>query len=389
MLFSLLVAFMVTPWASVRLLNREAEIAHGGEGWTTRLYRRAMSGLLHRPPVRYGFLGLVVFLLLASASLVAFRFVQVKMLPFDNKSEFQVVIDMPEGTTLEQTAAATRAIGDYVRTVPEVTNYEQYVGTASPYNFNGLVRHYFLRRGPGVADIQVRLALTLARLGDAAASLDLARTAETNGREHLRLMVRYLPERQALDYASSRPSALDLLIALVDVSRPASTMAMDAVVRNRALVLDEMANRHRGAYDAHDLQTAPLMATLTAARQRLANVVVRGPVPDRSSQYLALVESARLEKERLEGEFFIAAQDFAGPARERVAGAGDPRVEQHAQACAARVFQFSQVGNQLRVSVAKFRCQRILQFGRRQCVQRAVHRHHLHIAIRLRREFHH
>ena len=162
---------------------------------------------------------------------------------------------------------------------------------------------------PLVADIQVRLALTLARLGDAAASLALARTAETNGREHLRLMVRYLPERQALEYASSRPSALDLLIALVDVSRPASTIAMDAVVRNRALVLDEMASRHRGAYDADDLQTAPLLTTLTAARQRLANVVVRGPVLDRSHQYLALVESARLEKERLERE--LAAQSAA------------------------------------------------------------------------------
>ena len=79
------------------------------------------------------------------------------MLPFDNKSEFQVIVDMPEGSTLEQTAAVTREISDYVRTVPEVTDYQMYVGTASPYNFNGLVRHYFLRRGPNVADIQVNL----------------------------------------------------------------------------------------------------------------------------------------------------------------------------------------------------------------------------------------
>jgi multidrug efflux pump subunit AcrB len=79
------------------------------------------------------------------------------MLPFDNKSEFQVIVDMPEGSTLEQTAAVTREISDYVRTVPEVIDYQMYVGTASPYNFNGLVRHYFLRRGPNVADIQVNL----------------------------------------------------------------------------------------------------------------------------------------------------------------------------------------------------------------------------------------
>ncbi|MFN8002669.1 MAG: efflux RND transporter permease subunit [Acidobacteriota bacterium] len=80
-----------------------------------------------------------------------------KMLPFDNKSEFQVIIDTPEGTPLEQTAAVTREIAETLRTVPEVVNYQMYVGTASPYNFNGLVRHYFMRRGPNVADIQVNL----------------------------------------------------------------------------------------------------------------------------------------------------------------------------------------------------------------------------------------
>ena len=90
-------------------------------------------------------------------SLVYFKYVTVKMLPFDNKSEFQVIIDMPEGTTLEQTARVARQMGSYLSSVPEVTDYETYVGTASPYNFNGLVRHYYLRRGPTVADIQVNL----------------------------------------------------------------------------------------------------------------------------------------------------------------------------------------------------------------------------------------
>jgi multidrug efflux pump subunit AcrB len=159
MLFSLLVAFVVTPWAGVRLLRRESPAAgHEPEGWTTRFYRQAMGRLLHRPAWRYGFLLLVVLLLLGSASLVAVKFVKVKMLPFDNKSEFQVVIDMPDGSTLEQTAAATREIGDALASVPEVVNYQMYAGTSSPYNFNGLVRHYFLRRGPDVADIQVNLA---------------------------------------------------------------------------------------------------------------------------------------------------------------------------------------------------------------------------------------
>ncbi|HEX9192094.1 MAG TPA: efflux RND transporter permease subunit, partial [Candidatus Deferrimicrobiaceae bacterium] len=160
MLFSLLVAFVVTPWASARLLARgkgEGEGEHGKEGRATVLYRQAMDRLLHRPVWRYGFLLLVGLLLLGAASLVALKWVKVKMLPFDNKSEFQVVIDMPEGTTLEETAAVTRQIGAALSGVPEVVNYQMYVGTASPYNFNGLVRHYFLRRGANVADIQVNL----------------------------------------------------------------------------------------------------------------------------------------------------------------------------------------------------------------------------------------
>lgn len=161
MIFSLLVAFFVTPWASLKLLKREGKHGHSNEGQSegraTRLYRRVMGRLIHVPVWRYGFLLSVVVLLLGSLSLVALKLVRVKMLPFDNKSEFQIIIDTPEGTTLEETAALTREIGDYVRTVPEVTDYQMYVGTAAPYNFNGLVRHYYLRRGPNVADIQVNL----------------------------------------------------------------------------------------------------------------------------------------------------------------------------------------------------------------------------------------
>ena len=158
MIFSLLVAFIVTPWASLRLLKRHNKHeSKSKEGWTTRIYRRFMGRLIHEARWRYSFLVLVALLLLVSFSLVALKLVRVKMLPFDNKSEFQVIVDLPEGSTLEQTAAVTREISDYVRTVPEVTDYQMYIGTASPYNFNGLVRHYFLRRGPNVADIQVNL----------------------------------------------------------------------------------------------------------------------------------------------------------------------------------------------------------------------------------------
>lgn len=161
MLFSLLVAFIVTPWASMRLLRGRKET--GGEDhskkddWSVRLYRRLMGPLLHHPVMRWSFLLGVVLLLMASVTLIAIGWVKVKMLPFDNKSEFQVIIDMPESATLEDTSRAALEMAGYLKTVNEVTNYEVYAGTAAPFNFNGLVRHYYLRRGPHVADIQVNL----------------------------------------------------------------------------------------------------------------------------------------------------------------------------------------------------------------------------------------
>lgn len=166
MIFSLIVAFVVTPWASLRLLKREKISEKSGgdewsgenESWSTRIYRKMMKPLILNPVYRWGFLGSVSFLLLAALSLFAFRAVTVKMLPFDNKSEFQVIIDMPEGVTLEQTAAVAREIALQVAEEPDVVNYQMYVGTAAPYNFNGLVRHYFLRREPFHASIQVNLS---------------------------------------------------------------------------------------------------------------------------------------------------------------------------------------------------------------------------------------
>ncbi len=156
--FSLLVAFIVTPWAAVRILKPHASAsADEQEDVFTRFYRRVMNPLLHQPVVRYSFLGAVVVMLGGSMVLVSTGWVKVKMLPFDNKSEFQVIIDMPAGTTLETTAKVAREMGDATLGQPEVTSVQVYTGTASPYNFNGLVRHYYLRRGANVADIQVNL----------------------------------------------------------------------------------------------------------------------------------------------------------------------------------------------------------------------------------------
>jgi multidrug efflux pump subunit AcrB len=160
MLFSLVVAFVVSPWSAMRLLHHYADRAgdeHEIEGWTTKLYRRIMNPLLESTSRRWMFLGGVVVLLLLAGSLVAFKLVKVKMLPFDNKSEFQVIVDMPNGTPLEQTTRVAQELGQYLGKQPEVVNYQIYSGTSGPYNFNGLVRHYFLRRGANQADIQVNL----------------------------------------------------------------------------------------------------------------------------------------------------------------------------------------------------------------------------------------
>jgi multidrug efflux pump subunit AcrB len=131
-----------------------------------------MNPLIQNSGRRWFFLAGVVVLLLMAVAFVPLKWVQVKMLPFDNKSEFQVIIDMPDGTPLEQTTRVAQALGSYLGQQPEVINYQIYAGTSGPYNFNGLVRHYFLRRQPNQADIQVNL---LSRHDRKAQSHEIAR----------------------------------------------------------------------------------------------------------------------------------------------------------------------------------------------------------------------
>ncbi|MFP5226868.1 MAG: efflux RND transporter permease subunit [Acidobacteriota bacterium] len=162
MLFSLAVAFVVSPWAALRLLGRKHlagahTLTPEKEGWLVRFYRRVMHPLLYSTRKRWIFLGVVVTLLLLACLLVPMKAVLVKMLPFDNKSEFQVIVNMPDGTPLEQTTRVAQALGAYLSGQQEVENYQIYSGTSGPFNFNGLVRHYYLRRQPNQADIQVNL----------------------------------------------------------------------------------------------------------------------------------------------------------------------------------------------------------------------------------------
>ncbi len=157
MVFSLIVAFIVTPWAAIRLLKMSAPHGQQTEDLFTRIYRRVMNPLIAHRSRRLVFLAGLAAMLLAAMALVPVGLVRVKMLPFDNKSEFQVVINMPEGTALEETARVTAALATAALEDTDVVNVQHYVGTAAPYNFNGLVRHYFLRRGPHFADLQVNL----------------------------------------------------------------------------------------------------------------------------------------------------------------------------------------------------------------------------------------
>ncbi len=170
MILSLFVALTITPYLGyIFLREKEKPARRGGKGKAPkeekplestliyRIYSKLETPLIENKKTRWLFLGVTVLLLLGSVAMFFTKSVAVKMLPFDNKNEMQVVIDMPEGTTLERTAVVAREIGQYLSTQPLVVNYQNYVGTSAPITFNGLVRHYDLRGGSNMADIQVNL----------------------------------------------------------------------------------------------------------------------------------------------------------------------------------------------------------------------------------------
>ena len=167
MLLSLAIAFVITPWLAGMWMKPLTGHAHDAAGGHTGLSAKLeplfekvfkplldpQSGGRNRKLLGLGIAGLIALSLVLPAT----GLVMLKMLPFDDKSEFQVVVDMPAGTPLEKTAAVMRELGGHLATVPEVTHYQAYVGTASPINFNGLVRQYYLRAGAELGDIQVNL----------------------------------------------------------------------------------------------------------------------------------------------------------------------------------------------------------------------------------------
>jgi multidrug efflux pump subunit AcrB len=242
MLFSLFVAFMVTPWAAVRVLawGRGNDHATGDphehqEDRTTRLYRKWMGRLVESRKRSLIFFGVVAFALIGSMALVSIGWVKVKMLPFDNKNEFQVIINMPEGSSLERTVEASREIAQAISQEPEVTNYQIYAGTSSPFNFNGLVRHYFLRRGEHVADIQVNL---LGKGDRSAQSHDIARRVRPKVHE----IAQRFSARVAVAEVPPGPPVLQTLVAEIygptDSSRVQLARAVKQVFDSTPGVVD-------------------------------------------------------------------------------------------------------------------------------------------------------
>ncbi|UPS91320.1 efflux RND transporter permease subunit [Bizionia sp. M204] len=164
MILSLFVALTITPYLGLIFLRekdkqgaKQKEEKPLEETLIYRIYNKFERPLLESKTKRYIFLGGTFAVLMGTMALFFTNSVAVKMLPFDNKNEFQVVIDMPEGTTLERTGVVAQEISQYLSTRPEVVNYQNYIGTSAPITFNGLVRHYDLRGGSNMADIQVNL----------------------------------------------------------------------------------------------------------------------------------------------------------------------------------------------------------------------------------------
>ncbi|MFW6083608.1 MAG: efflux RND transporter permease subunit [Gemmatimonadota bacterium] len=263
MSFSLLVALVIAPWLAFRLLSKRGATAGpagpGGEGAhgetepgyalertrMYRAYRAVMEPLLDSPGRLRWLLGGVGALLLAAVALFPLRIVTVKMLPFDDKNEMQIIMDLPEGTSLERTSAAARAVTRSLEAVPEVVEAQVYVGTAAPFNFNGLIRHYYLRGGPNVADIQVNLTSK----GDRSAqSHDVAR--------RLRPIVQEVAARSGDDVSAKVvevPPGPPVLSTLVAEVYGESVEAQHRVARE----VRELFASHPGVVDVDWSLTAP------------------------------------------------------------------------------------------------------------------------------------
>ncbi len=240
MLISLAIAFVVTPWLARVLLPR-THSAHASDGQPSRISRgfsRTFAPFLDdaKGGRNRMFLWLVIGALIAvSLALPVFKLVVMKMLPFDNKSEFQVVVDMPAGTPLERTAAVLHEMGSYISTVPEVADYQAFAGTSAPINFNGLVRQYYMRRGSNLGDLQVNLV-------DKAHRHDQSHAIATRVRPALTRIGDAHGARVKVVEVPPGPPVLAPIVAEIygpdDAGRIAVAKQVEAIFRNEAGVVD-------------------------------------------------------------------------------------------------------------------------------------------------------
>jgi multidrug efflux pump subunit AcrB len=245
MLMSLVVSFTITPWLAFKLLKGHADPSHGaeqpGSSGPRRFFNRTLMPLIRHPRRGRAFLLLVMLLFAGSVLLVLTRRVRVKQLPYDNKDEMLLVLDMPVGTTLERTDAAARDFEHYLASVPEITDYEAYVGTASPVDFNGMMRQYFLRRAPNRADIRINLIHKTER-AYASHALDLRLRSDLTAiaqRDGVKLKIVELP---------AGPPAMSTVVAAIYGN---ATNTYEDLMRAAGIVKERM-RREPGVVDVDD-----------------------------------------------------------------------------------------------------------------------------------------
>jgi multidrug efflux pump subunit AcrB len=279
MLFSLAVALIGTPWLAFRLL-RGAHAKDDKPAYVleeTRLYKayeRVMGPLLRRPVWLWGMLSGVFVLTLAAAAMFVTGGVAVKMLPFDDKNEMQIIIDMPEGTPLETTTAVAEDISRSLAAVPEVSDIQLYAGTAAPFNFNGMIRHYYLRRGPNIADIQV----------------NLVHKSERSAKSHdVALKIRPVVEA----VAGASDTGVRVKVVEVPPGPPVLSTLVAEVYGPDAETQERVATEIRGLFEAHN-SVVDVDWSLTAPQREIRLAVDEEKAAFSGVPKAAVVQSARV-----------------------------------------------------------------------------------------------
>lgn len=336
MLLSMAVAFVITPWSSRKLLKPAGVHEHEKhDDRFTQLYRKVMGRLITEPGYRKRFLLGVGGLLVAAISLFPMKAVLVKMLPFDNKGEFEVVVDMPDGTPLEATAAAAEELSRVVLDQPEVTDAQLYAGTSAPFSFNGLVRHYYLREGPTVAEIQVNLTPRGKR---SASSHEIAKRTRENmlpiakklgarikvvevppGPPVLQTLVaeiygptqegRERVARQVKEVFAGTPNVVDVDWYMNDPrAETRIRVETDKALKNgvdpdraRRVIAASVGGEKAGLlHDMNSREDVPIMVRLPVARRasvsELTAIPVRGSLPNGGGKVISLGQLATLEQ---------------------------------------------------------------------------------------------